>query len=386
MAGERIILHMDMDAFYAAVEQRDDPALRGKPVIVGGPNRRGVVSTCSYEARPFGVKSAMPMAQAMQLCPQAIVVSGRLTHYSEVSREIMEEMACFTPLVEPLSLDEAFLDMTGSEALFGTPLEMAQKVKAAVFQRTQLSCSVGIARNKFLAKLASDIDKPDAITLVPFGDETRFLAPLPIRSLWGVGPRSAERLLAIGMRTIGDIAHADPGYLEAQLGSAQARHLHALANARDDRRVIGSRVRKSVGSETTLADDVRGRQQVKKILRAQCQRVARHLRSANLVARGIRVKLRYSRGFRLATRQASLPIACDDSATLIEHAFQLLERLDLDRPIRLVGAAAFDLERDDAAQQLDLFHQKRGDERSQLEHTVDEIRNRFGDKIGYGSS
>ena len=385
MTRQRIILHVDMDAFFAAIEQRDNPELRGKPVIVGGPSQRGVVSTASYEARPFGVHSALPMAQAMRRCPQAIVVPGRMGHYLEVSRQIMEVMSTFTPLMEPLSLDESFLDMTGAESLFGAPDAMARAIKDAIVERTQLICSVGIAKNKFLAKLASDLDKPDGITWVPFGKEESFIAPLAIDKLWGVGPKAAAKLKRLGLGTIGDVARAHLSRLEGHLGTAQAAHLHALAKARDERPVVPSRGRKSVGSESTLAEDVRGRRQVERVLRRQCERVARHLRRAALRAGGIRVKLRYSRGFRLRTRQCRLPRLVDDSRMLFEIAAGLLDRFDLDQPIRLVGAAAFDLERLGSPQQLGLFEQTEDEQHSKLEHAVDRIVDRFGDKIGFGS-
>jgi DNA polymerase-4 len=385
MTRQRIILHVDMDAFFAAIEQRDHPELRGKPVIVGGPSERGVVSTASYEARPFGVHSAVPMAQALRRCPQAIVVPVRMGHYTAISRQIMDVMATFTPLMEPLSVDEAFLDMTGAESLFGAPDAMARSIKEAIVERTQLTSSVGIARNKFLAKLASDLDKPDGITWVPFGEEQSFIAPLAIDKLWGVGPKAAVKLKKLGLATIGDVARAEATMLERHLGTVQAAHLHALANAEDERRVVSSRGRKSVGSENTLAKDVRGRQQVERVLRRQCERVARHLRRADLRAGGIRVKLRYSRGFRLQTGQCPLPRLVDDSRTLFEFAAELLDRFDLDQPIRLVGAAAFDLEQIDSPQQLHLFDQTEDDQRSDLEHAVDRIRDRFGDKIDFGS-
>lgn len=377
----RVILHVDMDAFYAAIEQRDDPALRGKPVIVGGPNRRGVVSTASYEARPYGVHSAMPMARALRLCPDAVVVQPRMSAYVEASRKLMDVLESFTPLYEPLSLDEAFLDMTGSERLFGAPDQIARAIKTKISETTCLTASVGIATNKFLAKLASDLDKPDGITWVPFGGETAFIAPLPIRRLWGVGPRSAERLAALGLQTIGDIASSDPTWLEQQLGASAGAHLFALSRGWDDREVIAHGRRKSVGSEVTLADDVRGKKAVAAVLRRRCEDVARQLRRSDLVASGIRVKVRYSDDFKLATRQAQLDTACDDSKTLFAASRELLERLDLDHPIRLVGAAAFSLKPSQGGQ-LDLFGAPQ-EEHSQLEHTVDSIRERFGDVIRF---
>lgn len=387
---KRIILHLDMDAFYASIEQRDDPSLRGKPLIVGGRERRGVVCTASYEARPTGVRSAMPMSEALRRCPQAVVVPPRMNHYLEVSGQVMEVMRSFSPLVEPLSLDEAFLDMTGSERLFGPPREMADKLRAAIYERTTvgdrgLTGSVGIASNKFLAKLASDLDKPDGVTEVPFGEERAFIAPLSLRKLWGVGPRAHARLQHLGLSTIGDLAAADEGALRRELGDRYADHLLALARAEDDRPVEPDRERKSIGSETTLEDDVRGLDQVRPILRKQCQRVAAQLRKKGLLAGGVRVKLRYSQTFALATRQRALAVPADDSEALLEATTELLAKLDLSSPIRLVGAAAYDLQGDETPRQFDLFGAPEREKRSHLESTVDAIRNRFGDKIDFGN-
>ncbi len=379
----RVILHVDMDAFFAAIEQRDDPGLRGKPVIVGGSRTRGVVSTASYEARPFGVHSALPMAQAVRRCPQAIVLPVRMACYAAVSRQIMAVMEEFSPLVEPLSLDEAFLDMTGAERLFGPPKAMAQAIKARIFEATELTASVGIARNKFLAKLASDLDKPDGITLVPFGQERAFIAPLPVGKLWGVGPKAAARLEALGLTSIGAVAEADPAWLRLELGSL-GDHIHALSRAEDLREVVVGRERKSVGSERTLDEDISGREAVEQHLRRACERIARELRRKEIRACGVRVKLRYSQGFQLATRDAHLPQACDDSATLFATARALLDRLELDAPIRLVGAAATDLTEPGQPVQVDLFAGARASKHGTLERTLDAIRDRFGDKIQRG--
>lgn len=382
---KRIILHMDMDAFYASVEQRDDPSLRGKPVIVGGSEHRGVVATASYEARPFGVHSALPMARALRLCPDAVVVRPRMERYVEVSRQIMEELGNFSPLIEPLSLDEAFIDMSGSEKLFGEPDAMAHKIMKAIRKRTKLSCSVGIGSNKFLAKVASDIDKPGGMTWIPFDDPKAFIAPMPIRKLWGVGPRATEKLEQVGLSRIGEVAAADRALLDSQLGTSLGGHVHRLSHALDDRPVIPGRKRKSVGSETTLEHDVRGLESTMRIMRKQCERVATSLRQKKLLAAGLRVKLRYSETFRVATRQAALPAPCDDSRSMIGAAHKLLDRLDLDEPIRLIGAAAYDLSPRDGQRQLGLFGPTTAEDHSEIEHTIDAIRGRFGDKIDYGS-
>ncbi|MFW5739365.1 MAG: DNA polymerase IV [Myxococcota bacterium] len=381
MPPRRIIFHVDMDAFYASIEQRDRPELRGRPVIVGGPTRRGVVSTASYEARPFGVHSAMPMAEAVRRCPHAIVVPVRMAHYVSVSRQLMDVLHRFSPLVEPLSLDEAFLDMSGTEGLHGPAPVAARAIKDQIHAATSLTCSVGVADNKFLAKLASDLDKPDAITIVPAGQGRAFIAKLPLRRLWGVGPRSAERLESLEFRTIGDVAEADPRSLARLIGESQGEHLQALARGQDDRPVVPDREAKSIGSEETLAEDIRGTRSVAAVLRRHCDRVAERLRAAGLQARSVRVKVRYSRGFRLMTREGPLPEPCDDSRTLRNTATALLAKLDLNQPIRLVGVAAAQLDEAGAPMQGDLFEHASTEKNSRLEHALDSIRDRFGDVI-----
>ncbi len=381
----RVIFHVDMDAFYASIEQRDHPDLRGLPVIVGGDGKRGVVSTCSYEARTFGVHSALPMVQAMRLCPQAIVMPVRMRVYSEVSAQIMEILGSFSPLIEPLSLDEAFLDMSGTQQLFGEPLQIARAIKDEVLRVTQLPCSVGIAANKFLAKLASDLEKPDAITLIPFGREREFIAPLSVRKLWGVGPKAEARFRDLGLRTFGQVAACELDWLEERLGSIGA-HVYHLARAEDDREVVTQRERKSVGSERTLSEDIRGYDQVERVMWQQCERVGRHLRGKGLVARSVRVKIRYSRNFQLMTRDAALPLPTDDSAGLMSGARQLMAKIDLQTPIRLVGVAAFQLDQAGCGGQADLFLQPKRDKHSKVEHTMDAIRDKFGNMIQRGST
>lgn len=377
----RLILHVDMDAFYAAIEQRDRPELRGRPVIVGGPTHRGVVSTASYEARRFGVHSAMPMARAVKLCPQGIVVPVRMDVYAGVSRQIMAVLHRFSPLVEPLSLDEAFLDATGTQRLYGEPLQLARRIKDEIRAVTQLTCSVGIAANKFLAKLASDLNKPDGVTLVPFGQEAEFIAPLPVKRLWGVGPKTDRALQKLGLRTIGQLAAADPDWLRRALGPHQAEHLQALAQARDDREVVPEREAKSVGAEETLGEDVRGKPGVLPVLRRQCDRVAERLRADKLQAGGVRVKVRFSQGFRLMTRETRLAAPCDDAHSLVQAALPLLDKLQLDQPIRLVGVAATHLIEPGEPLQQPLFGGSQDNRHSRLEHTLDDIRARFGDVI-----
>jgi len=377
----RVILHVDMDAFYASVEQRDNPALRGKPVIVGGNRERGVVTTCSYAARPFGVHSAMPMARALRLCPQAVVMPVRMGVYRQVSRQIMATLDSFSPLIEPLSLDEAFLDMTGAERLFGAPDEMARAIKDAIADKTALTASVGIAKNKFLAKLASDLDKPDGISWIPFGREVAFIAPLPVEKLWGVGPKSAARLKQLGLHRIGDVAAAGRDFLVRHFDESRGTHLHALSQGRDERQVQPAGKRQSIGSEVTLERDICGQQAIEAVLKRRCDEVARTLRRAGLQAKGVRVKLRDAKSFALSTRQQTLTAPYDDSKTLRRAACELLARFDLRHPVRLVGVAAYGFDPANG-KQMDLFGSGTQSQ-ARLEHSVDAIRNRFGNIIDF---
>ena len=376
----RIILHADMDAFYAAVEQLDRPELRDKALLIGGAGPRGVVSTASYEARPFGVGSAMPMALARRRCPHAIVLPPRFERYHAVSRVVMETLGTFSPLVEPLSLDEAFVDMTGCEALFGAPHEMGEAVRRAVFEATQLTVSVGISATKYVAKVASDARKPDGLTVVAPDEVAGFLHPLPVDRLWGVGARTCSRLRARGLDTIGDVAAASLDDLERRCGSLGA-HIHALAHGRDDRAVIPERDAKSIGSENTLDTDIVGEAAIRPWLLRAADTVARRLRAEGLDARGVRVKLRTA-DFRLHTRQAHLAAPTHATRPIVEAAEALLHEFDLRTPVRLVGVAAFDLGEDgDSVEvhQLDLFDAPREEHDERLDRTLDVVHERFGE-------
>ncbi len=384
-AWSRIILHADMDAFFASVEQKDDPSLRGKPVIVGGTGRRGVVSAASYEARRFGVHSAMPSHEARRRCPQGIFLPPRFDRYAAVSSLVMAVFDDYSPRVEPLSIDEAFLDMTGAERLLGAPEDMGRRLKADVREATGgLAVSVGIAPNKYVAKVASDHDKPDGLTIVPPDRVLSFLRPLSVSHLWGVGPRARERLEALGLRTIGDVEGASVALLTEQLGSL-GEHIHQLARGQDDREVVPDREAKSIGAEVTLERDVMGPQAIRKILRKVCDRVAPRLREHDLLARGVRVKLKTAR-FQLLTRQASLPRPTDSSRTLFEAACALLPQFDLRRRYRLVGVAAFQLQAAREPVQGDLFAEQDSRRDRQLERTLDDLRGKFGkDAVKRGS-
>ena len=379
----RIILHADMDAFFAAVEQLDRPELRGKALLIGGIGPRGVVSTASYEARPYGVGSAMPMAMARRRCPHAIVLPPRFERYRAVSRVVMRTLGAFSPLVEPLSVDEAFVDMTECEALSGEPRAMGESVRRAVFEATGLTVSVGVSTTKYVAKVASDRGKPDGLTVVGPGEVTRFLHPLPIDRLWGVGPRTRKRLEARGVATIGEVAATPLDALERWLGASLGAHVHALAEGRDARAVVPEREAKSIGSENTLDTDVVGEAAILPWLHRAADTVARRVRDEGLAARGVRVKLRTS-DFRLHTRQTLLARATHATRTIVEAAEALLREFDLGAPVRLVGVAAFELREGDAgageAEQLDLFDAPREEHDERLDRTLDAVRKRFGER------
>ncbi len=372
----RIILHADMDAFYAAVEQRDRPELRGKPVVVGGLGKRGVVSTASYEARPFGVHSAMPMAEARRLCPGAVFLAPDFSRYEAESEKIREVFHRFSPLVEPLSLDEAFLDMTGSEGIFGGPGEMGASLQRAVREATDLTVSVGVAPCKFVAKVASDFRKPAGLTVVPPEEVRPFLAPLDVGRLWGVGPKTRARLVALGLATIGDLAAATEERLVSLLGEA-GRELHRLALGQDSRPVVGEREAHSIGAEETFEEDLRGLDALLPSLRRAAERVASHLRREGLRAGGVRVKVKTA-GFALHTRQALIARPADTWEELFAVGRRLLEGLDRNEPVRLCGLAAYRLERRSGPRPGSLFEEAERERRRKAEAVVDALRERFG--------
>jgi DNA polymerase-4 len=373
----RIIVHADMDAFYAAVEQLDDPRLRGRPLLVGSDSRRGVVLTASYEARSSGAGSAMPMLEARRLCPDALVVPPRFERYQEVSALVMEALGGFSPLVEPLSLDEAFLDMTGSTRLFGTPARIGARIKTAVRECTGgLTASVGISGTRYVAKVASGYRKPDGMTIVPPARMREWLAPLPVSSLWGAGPKTTQRLRALGFETIGQVAEADPSALRARLGSLGER-FSALARGLDPREIVASRRSLSVGSERTLNVDVSARSQIEGHLRLSADNVAARLRRSRRLAHGVRVKLKTS-DFRVVTRQAALAEGSDVAAVLFAQARALLDEMTERGPFRLVGLAAYDLRAaESVGGQLDLLPEA-GARARRLETAIDALVDRFG--------
>jgi DNA polymerase IV len=378
------ILHVDMDAFYASVEVLKDPSLRGKPVIVGGQGSRGVVTSASYEARAFGVGSAMPVVRARRLCPHGIFVPNDFSSYQDLSRQIRRVFESFTPLVEPLSLDEAFLDVSGSVRLFGSPLEIARQIKAAI-SRLGLVCTVGVAPNKFLAKLASASAKPDGLLVVPADDVRSFLHPLPVSALWGVGPQTDETLRRLGMKRVGDLASLSRRTLERALGEAQGAHLHALANGLDSRPVVVDEPSKSVGSEETYERDLDSSEEVLRELLRLADRTAGRLRTKSLCGRTITIKIRFS-NFKTITRSKTLPFEVDTAAEIYEVAKELCARLHLERArIRLAGIAVSGLGPGPPRRQLELLAgQGAQDEapdqrRRSAARAVDAIRSRFGE-------
>ncbi len=372
----RQILHVDMDAFYASVEQLDDPALRGKPVLVGGPSRRGVVTAASYEARPFGARSAMPMAEALRKCPHAIVVPPRMARYAEVSGIVFEIFRRFTPLVESLSLDEAFLDVTDSQSLFGDGAKIARSIKGCILRELGLLASAGVATCKFVAKVASDLKKPDALVVVRAGEERAFLAPLPIERMWGVGKKTAPRMRDAGFSTIGDLASARQEDLERFLGK-WGREVHGLARGEDDRDVEPDREPKSIGAEETHEYDLETREAVERSLLDRAAHVAQRLVREGYWARTVTVKLKYA-DFTLLTRRTSLPDPVSDTTSIYETARALLDRFPLEgERIRLVGLSMSELH--DRAPPPKLFVDPAADRRRKLEEVVSDVSARFGD-------
>ncbi len=384
------ILHVDLDAFFASVEQLDEPRLRGLPVIVGGLGNRGVVSTASYEARVFGVRSAMPMARARQACPQAIFVSPRMGRYVEKSHEVMAILASISPLVEQLSIDEAFIDVAGARRMLGSPAEIAATIRARVQAEAGLCLSVGAASTKFLAKLASDLAKPDGVLVVAPGTELDFLAPLPVTRLWGVGPATLTKLERMGLHTIGDVARLDEQALVGSLGTSLGRHLHALARNDDPREVVTERDTKSIGAEETFATDLHTAAACERELVRLADRACARLRSAGLTARTINLKIRFA-NFETRTRARTLPEATDISTTVFDVARSLVGEFDVARGVRLLGVSLAQLDSGTETQatlDLDLGAGPTGDDgperrarterRAAVERAMDEVRDRFG--------
>jgi DNA polymerase-4 len=376
----RTILHVDLDAFYAAVEQRDDPALRGKPVLVGGSARRGVVAACSYEARVFGIHSAMPMAEALRRCPKAIVVRHRMERYAEASRAFFAILGDASPEVEGLSLDEAFLDVTASLRLLGDGETIARAIKRRVAAELSLVASVGVAPIKLAAKIASDIDKPDGLRVVPPDRLLAFLHPLPVTRLWGVGETTREILANMGLSTIGDVARYPEAALVGRLGATTGHHLAALARGEDHRPVVAEHDPVTIGHQETFDDDVDDKGELAVLLLDQADRVAARLRAADLRARAVVLIVKYD-DFRQITRRTTLDAATSDGGVLARTAIELLAKVAIEPRkggrVRLCGIAATQLEPRDAPRQLgfDEAARARGE---RLGDTIDKLAAKFG--------
>jgi DNA polymerase-4 len=336
------ILHVDMDAFYAAVEVLDDPSLRGLPLIIGAPDGRSVVSSASYEARRYGVRAAMPVSQALRLCPSARIVLPHFHRYQEVSRQVMTIFESFTPLVEPLSVDEAFLDVHGVRRLWGSPAQIAELIRERVLEEVGITCSVGVAATKHVAKIASTISKPDGMLVVAAKDTLDFLAPRPVRAMWGVGPKAAEALEARGIRTVQDVRDAPREMIDRAVGPALSARLAQLARGEDARAVDTERVEKSIGHEETFEHDILDRPFLRAELLRLADRVASRLRRADWETSTVAIKIRFD-DFRTVNRSQTLSEPTAVGQRIGEAAQSLFEQIDRRDPVRLVGVRAENL-------------------------------------------
>ncbi|MFI4861787.1 MAG: DNA polymerase IV [Phycisphaerales bacterium JB063] len=386
----RAILHVDMDQFFAAIAVLDDPSLRGKPVLVGGTGPRGVLSTASYEARKFGCRSAMPTAVAMRLCPHAVIVKVPGTRIRELSGKLFDILERVSPQVQPLSCDEAFIDATGSQRLLGSPEAIARQIKQQVNDELQLTASVGVAPNKFLAKLASDLDKPNGLTVVPRNTDddpdaiARFLAPLPVGRMWGVGPASEARLAKHHIHTFGDLQACSRERLKRIAGGDEyANHFYRLSRGLDDRPVHGPREAKSVGHEQTFREDLEDPDHIRAIMLGQAEDVARRLRRKQQYAKGVTVKIRFG-DFQTITRSQSLDHPTDLTSELYRTAVALFDKWASNsfRPVRLIGVSASPLT-DAQTDQPALFTDPKREKQQQIERALDTIKDRFGNRAAH---
>ena len=373
-----MILHVDMDAFYASVEIRDRPELASKPVVVGGtPEGRGVVCAANYVAREFGIHSAMPASSAVRLCPHATFLRPRMDYYAGISQQIREIFDRFTPLVEPLSLDEAFLDVTGSEAIFGSSVEIGRQVKSAIRDELDLVASVGVAPNKFLAKIASDLEKPDGFVIVDSEAIQAFLDPLPVRRIWGVGPTTGKALARIGIHHVRDIRRLDAKVLTDQFGD-HGHHLWQLSQGIDARDVIPERVAKSVSHETTFSYDIDDPEVLRAWILELAEQVGCRLRRKDMKGRTIQLKIRYS-DFRTFTRVRTLSNPTNTTADISDTAIELLQQMNAEQnaPVRLIGVGTSGLDGREG-RQLSLFDEEQHQSDKRIDETADEIRDKFG--------
>jgi len=376
------IAHADMDAFYASVEQRDDPALRGRPVIVGGSSGRGVVAAASYEARVYGIRSAMPGVQARELCPHAVFVRGDMKKYARESKRIRAVFSRFTPVVEPLSIDEAFLDLTGTERLLGPAPELCERLRHEVRHETGLAVSVGLAPVKMVAKIASALAKPDGLLVVPDGSVREFLEPLEVGRIWGIGPVAQGQLARIGVATIGDLATLPEVRLRSALGDWGLRAA-SLARGEDPREVEPYRDARSYSEENTFEGDVSDPARLRRAIRSHAESVAARLRHDGVRARGVGLKLKLARGlgggrYPLRTRSLTLPVPIDDGRELARAAERLLDRAGLDEPVRLVGVSATRIQAASLDQLALLPSDAEDPRRRSLNRALDDIKRRFG--------
>ena len=374
MSWSRVVLHVDMDAFYAAVEVREDPSLAGKPLIIGHKGRRGVVSTCSYEARRFGVRSAMPSLTAMRLCPDGVWLPGRMDLYVAVSRALREIFDGFSPVVEPLSIDEAFLDLTGIA-------RAARALKDRIRAEQRLSASVGVAPTKFLAKLASDLEKPDGLVVFPVEEVPARLWPMPVQKLWGVGPKSAEKLERAGMRTVGDLLRAGEARLTEALGPAAAAHLLALARGEDPRPVVASREAKSISEERTYGEDLFDPDLIERAILERAEGVARQLRREGIAARTVHLKVRTG-DFDTWTRASTLATPTSLGEEIFAAARALFRtRIELSgRGVRLLGVGTSHFVPEGEGQ-LDLFTEPARDRATRIARASDALARKFGEEV-----
>ncbi|TYB30386.1 MAG: DNA polymerase IV [Candidatus Mcinerneyibacterium aminivorans] len=383
---KRTIVHVDMDAFFASIEQLDNPEYRDKPVIVGADpekgNGRGVVSTCSYEAREYGIHSAMPISKAYRRCPDGIYVKPHFKRYEEISNQIMKIFNEFTPVIEKISIDEAFLDMTGCEHFYESVNDMGEKIKARIKKKTKLSASVGIASNKSIAKIASDLNKPDGLTICPYGQEKKFLSGLSLKKLWGVGDKTLKKLKKMGLKKVGDIAEIPKDIMKRKFGK-HGVGLWKLANGKDDRDVTNYSKTKSISEECTFSEDVDNFDIIDSKIVSISDRVARRLRKKNFWAKTVFIKIRFE-NFTTYTRRKTLGEYFKDSSTLIEYARLLMQEFkNSNKKVRLIGVGVAKLKSKKKYRQMNLFDDNQTG--SKVDKALDKAKKKFGDKINRGS-
>ncbi|MCP4023949.1 MAG: DNA polymerase IV [Desulfobacteraceae bacterium] len=376
-----MICHIDMDAFFAAVEQRDNPSLLGKPIIISGHSKRSVVSTASYEARKFGIRSAMPVFQAKERCPNVIIVPGNMKKYRENSKRIMEIISRFSPLIEQVSIDEAFLDTAGCERLFGSPEQIAVKIKKEIYKNLSLTCSIGIASLKFLAKIASDMNKPDGLTIIEKAKTRAFILNLPISKVPGVGKSAMKHMDIIQVKTLGDIQKFNPAILKKKFGKMGEKLLE-LSNGLDTSKVETDSLRKSISSETTLSNDTADNQTIRKYILAHCQRVGKDLRKKELFCSTISIKLKFS-DFTQITRSKTLDTLICSSSAIFDTAISLFDNYELKKKVRLIGVGVSSLKDKDTPVQMLIIQpsEKNMEQWESVDMAVDSISEKFGSDV-----